>query len=52
MEELVVDAKRMGVELDEMISSFTAHWQRLSSGGTARASSPVTETKEGKRKNS
>lgn len=31
MEALVVEAKRLGIDLDEMIASFTAHWQRLSS---------------------
>jgi GntR family transcriptional regulator len=30
IEELVVEAKRLGVELDEILSSFTAHWNRLS----------------------
>ena len=30
MEELVVEAKRLGIELDEMLSSFSAHWRRLS----------------------
>ena len=30
IEELVVEAKRLGIELDEMLSSFSAHWQRLS----------------------
>jgi GntR family transcriptional regulator len=31
IEELVVEAKRLGIERDEMLSSITAHWQRLSS---------------------
>lgn len=52
MEELVVDAKRMGIELDEMLASFAAHWQRLSSTGPARVSSSTTEPKEGSRKKS
>lgn len=30
MEELVVEAKRLGIELDEMLASFTRHWDRLS----------------------
>ncbi|HWB31710.1 MAG TPA: GntR family transcriptional regulator [Acidobacteriaceae bacterium] len=30
MEQLVVEAKRLGVERDEMISAMEAHWQRLS----------------------
>lgn len=29
MEELVVEAKRLGIQLEEMLASFTAHWQRL-----------------------
>lgn len=32
MEELVVEAKHLGIGLDEMLSSFSAHWQRLSRG--------------------
>ena len=30
IEELVVEAKRLGIELDEMLDSITAHWKRLS----------------------
>jgi len=30
IEELVVEAKRLGIELDEMLASITAHWKRLS----------------------
>jgi GntR family transcriptional regulator len=37
IEELVVEAKRLGIELDEMLSSFSAHWHRLSSGDPTRA---------------
>jgi GntR family transcriptional regulator len=35
IEELVVEAKRLGIELDEMLASITTHWQRLtqSNGG-------------------
>ena len=29
METLVVEAKRLGIGLEEMIDSFTAHWKRL-----------------------
>ncbi len=28
-ESLVVEAKRLGIDLDAMLASFTAHWQRL-----------------------
>ena len=30
MEELVVEARRLGIELDELLASFTKHWNRLS----------------------
>ena len=40
IEELVVEAKRLGIEKDEMLSSITAHWQRLS-GADAPALSPT-----------
>ncbi len=47
MEELVVEAKHLGIGLDEMLSSFSAHWQRLSRGEQSR-----TETGERSRKKS
>ena len=31
IEELVVEAKRLGIGLEEMLSSISAHWQRLTS---------------------
>jgi GntR family transcriptional regulator len=31
IEELVVEAKRLGIELEEMLASITAHWKRLGS---------------------
>ncbi len=30
IEELVVEAKRLGIEREEMLASIAAHWQRLS----------------------
>ena len=51
MEELVVEAKRMGIELDEMLSSFTAHWKRLNAADGTRTAAGA-ETREGGRKNS
>jgi GntR family transcriptional regulator len=30
IEELVVEAKRLGIELTEMLASITTHWKRLS----------------------
>jgi GntR family transcriptional regulator len=47
IEELVVEAKRMGIDLDEMLGSFTAHWKRLTS-----SASSSNESKEGSRKTS
>lgn len=32
IEELVVEAKRLGIELSEMLDSISAHWKRLSGG--------------------
>lgn len=29
VEQLVVEAKRLGIELDDMVSSISAHWERL-----------------------
>ena len=31
IEELVVEAKRLGIEREEMLDSISAHWRRLSS---------------------
>jgi GntR family transcriptional regulator len=31
-ERLVVEAKKLGIQVDEMIASISAHWGRLSSG--------------------
>jgi GntR family transcriptional regulator len=33
MEELVVEAKRLGIELDEALEALSAHWNRLGTGG-------------------
>ena len=32
IEELVVEAKRLGIGREEMLASIDAHWQRLSAG--------------------
>lgn len=37
IEELVVEAKRLGIELDEMYAAFSAHWQLLSANDPTRA---------------
>jgi GntR family transcriptional regulator len=49
VEELVVNAKRMGIELDEMVSCITEHW-RLLSGGSTRSKDAVAKPKDGGRK--
>jgi len=49
METLVVEAKRLGIDLDTLLASFTAHWQRLTAAdpnGTA----PQHKPGEGARK--
>lgn len=33
IEELVVEAKRLGIGLDEALQALSAHWNRLSGGG-------------------
>src|SRR5271170_4509018 len=35
IEELVVEAKRLGIELAEMLDSITAHWKHLSGGASS-----------------
>ena len=35
MEELVVEAKRLGIGLDETIAALSGHWERLSQNGSA-----------------
>jgi GntR family transcriptional regulator len=37
LEQLVVEAKRLGVALDETIASLSAHWERLSHKSDAEA---------------
>lgn len=48
VEELVVNARRMGIELDEMLACVTAHWQLLS-GGLTRPNYAVRKPKDGGR---
>jgi len=35
IEQLVVEAKKLGIGLDEILASISAHWRRLDSGKTA-----------------
>ncbi len=39
MEELVVEAKHLGIGLEEMVSSFSAHWQHLGNEGERKSRS-------------
>src|ERR1035437_9220623 len=41
IEELVVEAKRLGIGREEMLVSIAAHWQRLSSKDTEGAGRPT-----------
>jgi len=46
IEELVVEAKRLGIELAEMLDSITAHLKRLSGGEEMGASAPAGKATE------
>jgi len=47
LEELVVEAKHLGIGLEELLDSVSAHWRRLEKGERG----PVVETgEEGRRK--
>ena len=46
IEELVVEAKRLGIELAEMLDSIAAHWKRLSDGQNS-AQPPAAMPNEG-----
>jgi GntR family transcriptional regulator len=37
IEELVVEAKRLGIEREEMLAAISAHWERLSSSDESAA---------------
>lgn len=47
IEELVVEAKRMGIELAEMLSSISAHWQQLSDDDKNSANQLAAKPKDG-----
>ena len=49
VEELVVNARRMGIDLDDVLSSVTSHWQRLG-GGSAGSDAAAQKPKDGGRK--
>lgn len=48
IEELVVEAKRLGIEQDEMLSSISAHWDRLSANDSTPPAADLNDggTKE------
>jgi GntR family transcriptional regulator len=48
IEELVVEAKRLGIGREEMLESIAAHWQKL--GGEANQSSSPGKQKDAKSK--
>lgn len=43
MEELVVEARRLGIGLDELLASLTKHWNRLNPE-TAQQNSPSSKS--------
>jgi GntR family transcriptional regulator len=47
IEELVVEAKRMGIDLAEMHDAISAHWKRLSGDNTASANNPANRPNDG-----
>jgi GntR family transcriptional regulator len=49
MEELVVEAKRLGIEREEILHSIDAHWQRLSAEDAARGTAGADKQNDGGR---
>ena len=47
IEELVVEAKRLGIEQEEMLYSISAHWQRLSVNDSPQPANPAAEFNDG-----
>jgi GntR family transcriptional regulator len=47
IEELVVEAKRLGIEQEEMLSSISAHWERLSANDSTQHANPAAEPNDG-----
>lgn len=48
IEELVVEAKRLGIELEEILSSISTHWEKL--GGNEAGNLAATLKDGGKKK--
>src|ERR1051325_6989413 len=40
IEQLVVEGKRLGIGLDDLVATLSAHWGKLSPGGTSAESKP------------
>jgi len=49
IEELVVEAKRLGIEQEEILDSIKAHWLRLSSEDLTRGTTSKADPKDGGR---
>jgi GntR family transcriptional regulator len=49
IEELVVEAKKLGITLEDMVASIGAHWKRLGGDGTASGESTSGESGRGGR---
>jgi GntR family transcriptional regulator len=47
IEELVVEAKRLGIELAEMLASITAHWKHLSGDESTSAHQSAAKPTDG-----
>jgi len=47
IEELVVEAKRLGIDRGEILTSIDAHWQRLSAEETPRSAAGAAKQSEG-----
>jgi GntR family transcriptional regulator len=49
MEELVVEAKRLGIELEQLLASVSAHWSRLTSRDSSSAPQSGPGTRDGRK---
>jgi len=47
IEELVVEAKRLGIEQEEMLTSISDHWERLSRNDLTQIANPAAELNDG-----
>ena len=49
IEELVVEAKRLGIEQEEILHAMSAHWERLTADEKRREGNPSARAKDGGR---